>query len=84
MSRDKSMVRVGVLSPTYVKEKRFPAREGRKPLSFVEAYEFVQDRMDLLRQTADELQAGTINRWHAANRIRRIAGEIAKAKTNPK
>ena len=36
------------------------------------------ERADLLRATADDLSAGKINRYRAANRIRRIAGEIVK------
>lgn len=33
---------------------------------------------DRLRETAAELRAGTINRHHAANRIEKIANQIAK------
>jgi hypothetical protein len=40
--------------------------------------EDVRERVDRLRQTADELQAGTINPHHAANRIRKIANEIGE------
>jgi hypothetical protein len=41
----------------------------------------IRERMDLLRETADGLQSGEINRFHAANRIRRIANEIARGKS---
>jgi len=33
---------------------------------------------DLLRQTAAELDADSIHRCHAANRLRKIANEIAR------
>lgn len=40
----------------------------------------IQSRMDRLRETANELRAGTIHPVHAANRIEKIANEIARAK----
>ena len=40
----------------------------------------LQDRAKLLRSTAAELRAGTMNPFHAANRIERIANEIARPK----
>lgn len=40
----------------------------------------LQHLADRLRSTAAELRAGTMNRWHAANRIERIANEIARGK----
>lgn len=37
----------------------------------------LRDRCDLLRQTAEELRTGAINQYRAANRITKIANEIA-------
>lgn len=41
---------------------------------------FMRERMDRLRATADELRSGKINQFHAANRITKIANEIARGK----
>lgn len=38
----------------------------------------IQARMDLLIETAGELQADTIHRSHAANRIRLVVGEMSE------
>lgn len=70
-----SQVRVGVLAPEMVKERR---KLGTiNPAILLEE---MQQRADLLRSTAAELRAGTMNRFHAANRIERIANEIARPK----
>jgi hypothetical protein len=43
--------------------------------------EAVRDQMDRLRETAAELRSGKINPHHAANRIEKIANEIARRKS---
>lgn len=50
----------------------------RRTIAVVQA--ILQAHADLLRQTAAELDASTIHRCHAANRLRNIANEIAREK----
>lgn len=40
----------------------------------------IQARMDLLREVAADLRNRKVNAWHAANRIEKIAGEVAPAR----
>ena len=40
----------------------------------------IRERCDRLRETAEQLKAGKINQYHAANRITKIANEIAGAR----
>lgn len=72
-----------ILSPTEPSENAERIREGVRKLGRIDPailLEEMQKRADLLRQTADDLATGKINPHHAANRIRRIANEIAKAR----
>jgi hypothetical protein len=50
------------------------------PLAPLAVAAMISVRMDRLRETANELRAGAIHPAHAANRIEKIANEIAKAK----
>lgn len=50
----------------------------RRERAFIESW--LQEKADKLRETAEELRTGKINQYRAANRLKRIASELAKEK----